>query len=190
MDMRTDQARPRGFRREDRHHCPRRPGTPALVVQPARRGRRADFRGGGPAVAGASEGPWQAAGILLVTAAMAFAFWVHAQVVMVAWRKDRMGAPGNGRPPTQAGPARNGANAISDNHLRTNMAARQRTVTAPSSSMATAESGPSDPQPVSTPMRCSPTWTRASGVGPWTTRTLPGGSCRVPGWSLLGPGWP
>jgi hypothetical protein len=60
----------------------------------------------------------------------------------------------------------NGANAIPDNHLRPNMAACQRTVTAPSSLMATAESGPSDPQPVSTPMRCSPDWTRASWRGP------------------------
>jgi hypothetical protein len=39
--------------------------------------------------AGASEGPWQAAGILLVTAAMAFAFWVHARIVLVTRRKDR-----------------------------------------------------------------------------------------------------
>jgi hypothetical protein len=38
----------------------------------------------------ASTGPWQAAGILLVAVVRAFAFWVHAKVVMVAWPKDRM----------------------------------------------------------------------------------------------------
>jgi hypothetical protein len=59
-----------------------------------------------------------------------------------------------------------GANAIPNNHLRPNMAACQRTVTAPSSLMATAESEPSDPQSVSTPMRCSLDWIRVSWRGP------------------------
>jgi hypothetical protein len=50
----------------------------------------------------------------------------------------------------------------------------------PSSLMATAESGPPDPQPLSTPMRCSPMWTKGSGMGLRTTWTLPG----------YGPGYP
>jgi hypothetical protein len=39
--------------------------------------------------AGAADSPWQAAGILLAAAVMAFAFWVHARIVLAVRRKDR-----------------------------------------------------------------------------------------------------
>jgi hypothetical protein len=103
----------------------------------------------------------------------AFAFWVHAKVVMVAWPKDRIVR-------REMEDLRHRLDRLQQcerdlgNHLRANVAACQRTVTAPSSLMATAESGSSDPQPVPTPMRCSPTWTKGSGVGLRTTRSLPG----------------
>jgi hypothetical protein len=91
MDMRTDPVRPCGFREKigTIARAPREPlpcssgllgvdvGLIILAV--------------GLGVSRASTGPWQAADILLVTVVMAFAFWVHAKALMVAWRNDRMG---------------------------------------------------------------------------------------------------
>ena len=91
MDMRTDPVRPCGFRKKI--------GTIARAAReplPCSSGLLAVGVGliilaAGLGVARASTGPWQATGILLVTLVMAFAFWVHAKALMVAWRKDRMG---------------------------------------------------------------------------------------------------
>ena len=91
MDMRTDPVRPCGFRKKI--------GTIARAAReplPCSSGLLAVGVGliilaAGLGVARASKGPSQAAGILLVTLVMAFAFWVHAKALMVAWRKDRMG---------------------------------------------------------------------------------------------------
>ena len=91
MDMRTDPVRPCGFRkkigtiaRAAREPLPCSSGLlgvgVGLIILAA-----------GLGVARASTGPWQAADILLVTVLMAFAFWVHAKALMVAWRQDRMG---------------------------------------------------------------------------------------------------
>jgi hypothetical protein len=91
MDMWTDPVRTCGFRkkigtiaRAAREPLPCSSGLlgvgVGLIILAA-----------GLGVARASTGPWQAADILLVTVLMAFAFWVHAKALMVAWRQDRMG---------------------------------------------------------------------------------------------------
>jgi Flp pilus assembly protein TadB len=89
MDARTDQAGPRGFRRKigiiARAAQESLPWPSSLLAA----GVGLIFVAAGLRSAGASEGPWQAAGILLVAAAMAFAFWVHARIVLVARRQDR-----------------------------------------------------------------------------------------------------